>query len=71
MSTLQDNYINPFDHEGYRFSVLQNQQGEYSLWPEIQAIPAGWQVVFGQASRQECLDYVTQSWTQINPFAHV
>lgn len=68
MSTLQDHYINPFDNDALSFHVLKNQQGEYSLWPQPHALPAGWEVQFGPDSRTACIAYVETHWTAINPF---
>ncbi len=68
MSTLQENYINPFDNENLSFFVLKNIKGEYSLWPEFHALPAGWEVQFGPATRAECIGYVEQHWKSIHPF---
>lgn len=40
------------------FLVLVSPTGQYSIWPAVLQVPAGWQVVHGVASRQSCLDYV-------------
>lgn len=58
---------NPFDDENGRFSVVVNDEGQYSLWPVFAAVPAGWQVAFGEASRAECLAYVEKNWTDMRP----
>ena len=58
---------NPFDNPDGRYFVLTNDEGQHSLWPEAIDVPAGWQVVFGGARRQECLDYVAANWTDILP----
>ncbi|WP_250461336.1 MbtH family protein [Microbulbifer litoralis] len=66
-----DNYTNPFDSDEHPFRVLLNGAGQYSLWPDFAAVPAGWQAVHGPAARAECLDYVERHWQSINPFAGV
>lgn len=58
---------NPFDDESGRFYALLNAERQYSLWPEFAAVPAGWEIVFGVASRQECLDFIERSWTDMRP----
>lgn len=68
MSTLQENYINPFDNETLSFFVLKNIKGEFSLWPEFHTLPAGWEVQLGPTTRSECIGYVEQHWKAINPF---
>ncbi|MET0475793.1 MAG: MbtH family protein [Mycobacterium sp.] len=61
---------NPFDDESAKFYVLVNSEEQHSLWPTFKTVPGGWTVAFGddgQASRQECLDYVERSWTDMRP----
>ncbi|MFE0427263.1 MbtH family protein [Streptomyces sp. NPDC058953] len=58
---------NPFDDEDGRFSVLVNDEDQHSLWPTFAPVPEGWRVVFGEESRQSCLDYVEQHWTDMRP----
>jgi uncharacterized protein YbdZ (MbtH family) len=58
---------NPFDDDNGRFFVLVNDEEQHSLWPEFADIPAGWRVVFGEATRADCLDFVERNWTDIRP----
>src|SRR6185437_766127 len=59
--------IDPFENKDARYLVLVNHLGQHSLWPDIIDVPSGWQVVFGAAERQECLDYVAANWLDIMP----
>jgi alkane 1-monooxygenase len=38
-----------------------------SLWPAFADVPAGWRVVYGEADRAACLDYVEHNWTDTRP----
>ncbi|MET7297329.1 MbtH family protein [Embleya sp. NPDC005575] len=58
---------NPFDDEDGRFQVVVNDEEQHSLWPVFAEVPAGWRVVFGEASRAECLEYVERNWTDLRP----
>ncbi len=58
---------NPFDDEDGRFFVLINDEEQHSLWPAFAEIPAGWQRVFGDASRADCVSFVEQNWSDIRP----
>lgn len=58
---------NPFENEDARYSVVINNEGQYSLWPTFAAVPAGWDVVFGEHGRQECLSFVEKNWTDMRP----
>ena len=58
---------NPFEDENGKYLVLRNDEGQHSLWPTFAEVPAGWETVYGEASRQECLDYVNKHWTDMRP----
>ncbi|WP_369226874.1 MbtH family protein [Streptomyces sp. R39] len=58
---------NPFDDENGRFLVVVNDEEQHSLWPVFADVPEGWRVVFGEASRAECLEYVERNWTDLRP----
>lgn len=62
---------NPFDDEDGRFLVLVNEEGQHSLWPAFVAVPDGWTRVFGEETRQACLDYTEQHWTDLRPLSLV
>ncbi|ONI76151.1 MbtH family protein [Actinosynnema sp. ALI-1.44] len=59
--------VDPFEIEDASYLVLVNRLGQHSLWPEVIDVPSGWQVVYGGAERQACLDYVAENWTDITP----
>lgn len=58
---------NPFDDATASFRVLVNHEAQHSLWPVFARIPAGWEVHFGPAPREECLDYVEEHWQDMRP----
>ncbi|HJP75776.1 MAG TPA: MbtH family protein [Pseudonocardiaceae bacterium] len=58
---------NPFENNDYSYFVLVNDEGQHSLWPAFATIPDGWQAVFGEESRQACLDYVEEHWVDMRP----
>ncbi|MEV0559598.1 MbtH family protein [Streptomyces sp. NPDC050597] len=58
---------NPFDDENGRFYVVVNDEDQHSLWPVFAEVPDGWRVVFGEADRAECLEYVEKNWTDLRP----
>lgn len=61
--------MNPFDDPDGVFCVLINDEEQHSLWPSRIAVPDGWRVVFGDDSRQACLDYVDEHWTDLRPLS--
>ena len=58
---------NPFEDENGTYIVLINDEGQYSLWPSFIEIPAGWTSVHEPDTRQACLDYISQNWTDMRP----
>jgi len=61
------NVTNPFDDPDARYVVLVNDEGQHSLWPVLADAPDGWRVIFGEAVRQECLDFIEESWCDMRP----
>ncbi len=59
--------VNPFDDDHGAFVALVNDGDQHSLWPSFADTPAGWRMVYGEASRAECLHYVEQNWTDVRP----
>jgi MbtH protein len=58
---------NPFDADDGRFYVLVNDEEQHSLWPAFAEIPDGWRLAFGDASRDECVQFVEQNWSDMRP----
>jgi len=59
--------INPFDDAIGSFLVLINDEEQHSLWPSFADVPAGWKVVYGEADRAACLEFIEKNWTDIRP----
>ncbi|MGL4858164.1 MAG: MbtH family protein [Enterobacteriaceae bacterium] len=49
------------------YQVLKNDEGQYSLWPEDKMIPAGWLSVGKTGSKNDCLEYIKNVWTDMRP----
>lgn len=58
---------NPFEDENAKYLVLINDEGQYSLWPAFIDVPQGWSIVHEADTRQCCLDYINQNWTDMRP----
>jgi len=59
--------VNIFDDASNDFLVLTNAEEQYSLWPAFVDVPAGWSVVSGPSRREDCLEYITENWTDMRP----
>ncbi|MBO8194324.1 MbtH family protein [Streptomyces oryzae] len=58
---------NPFEDEDASYLVLVNDENQHSLWPAFLDVPDGWTVAHPEAGRQECLEYVERSWSDMRP----
>ena len=58
-----------WDDEDARFVVVINHEEQYSIWPEGREIPLGWKEVGKSGSKQECLDYIEEVWTDMRPLS--
>jgi uncharacterized protein YbdZ (MbtH family) len=58
---------NPFDDDNGTFLVVVNDEDQHSLWPNFADVPVGWRVVYGGATRAQCLDFIERNWTDIRP----
>jgi MbtH protein len=59
--------VNPFEDDEREYLVLINMTGEHSLWPADLDVPDGWTVVFGEAGREECREFVEKHWSALRP----
>ncbi len=58
---------NPFENPDGVYLVLVNGENQHSLWPAFVEVPEGWRVVYGESTRQSCLDYIDEHWTDLRP----
>ena len=58
---------NPFEDADASYFVVVNDEGQHSLWPVFVDVPEGWTIVFGEADRASCLEFVEKSWTDMRP----
>ncbi|MFF7730866.1 MbtH family protein [Streptomyces sp. NPDC008001] len=59
--------MNPFDDPDATFTVLVNDEDQYSLWPAHLAAPDGWRTAHPRADRATCLDWIETHWTDQRP----
>ncbi|MFE2026210.1 MbtH family protein [Streptomyces hygroscopicus] len=58
---------NPFDDPNGTFLVLVNEENQHSLWPEFVPVPGGWRVAHPADSRDACLAFIEENWTDMRP----
>jgi MbtH protein len=51
------------------YKVLINHEEQYSLWPADVEIPLGWRDTGKSGSKDECVAYVDEVWTDMRPLS--
>lgn len=51
------------------FRVVVNHEEQYSLWPDGHEIPLGWRDAGKTGTKEECLAYVREVWTDMRPLS--
>jgi MbtH protein len=49
------------------YVVVSNEEEQYSIWPADKEIPKGWKQVGDSRSKDECLNYIRSTWTDMRP----
>jgi MbtH protein len=51
------------------YKVLVNHEEQYSIWPVDLEDPLGWRGAGKSGSREECLAYIKEVWTDMRPLS--
>lgn len=51
------------------FVVVVNDEEQYSLWAAGRELPTGWQAVGEPRTRDGCLAYIRETWTDMRPLS--
>ena len=49
------------------YKVLVNQEEQYSIWAANQETPKGWESVGPTGTKEVCLSYIKEVWTDMRP----
>ncbi|MDX1642892.1 MAG: MbtH family NRPS accessory protein [Thermoanaerobaculia bacterium] len=52
-----------------RYRVVVNHEEQYSIWPLERELPAGWKELDKNGSKDECLAYIEEVWTDMRPLS--
>ena len=55
------------DNHSYR--VVINHEEQYSIWPDDRDAPVGWRDSGKSGSKEECLDFIRDHWTDMRPLS--
>ena len=51
------------------YTVVINAEEQYSIWPMHKEIPLGWHAAGKSGTKQECLAYIEEVWTDMRPLS--
>jgi MbtH protein len=55
------------DEDNTVYRVVINHEEQYSIWPADRELPFGWSEVGKTGTKQECLAYIEEVWTDVRP----
>ncbi|MFE7777027.1 MbtH family protein [Streptomyces sp. NPDC057445] len=50
-----------------QWTVVLNDEEQYSLWDADRPVPAGWREAGVRGGKEECLAHIEQVWTDMRP----
>ncbi|MEU8889959.1 MbtH family NRPS accessory protein [Streptomyces sp. NPDC048442] len=51
------------------FSVVLNDEEQYSVWSQEKDIPDGWRADGVTGTKEECLSHIAEVWTDMRPLS--
>lgn len=51
------------------YKVVINHEEQYSIWPVEREVPVGWKDAGKEGSKEECLNYIEEVWTDMRPLS--
>lgn len=51
------------------YNVVVNHEEQYSIWQTEREIPKGWKTVGKSGTKEECLAYIKEVWTDMRPLS--
>ena len=61
--------MNRNDEDTTIYTVVVNHEEQYSIWSIYKEIPIGWKDTGKSGSKQECLEYIKEVWTDMRPLS--
>jgi MbtH protein len=55
--------------EHLQYEVVVNHEEQYSIWAAGRELPLGWSAVGKRGSKEECLAYIKDAWTDMRPLS--
>ena len=55
--------------ENITYTVVVNHEEQYSIWQADRKLPAGWKEAGKTGTKQACLEYIEEVWTDMRPLS--
>ncbi|ABD87418.1 MbtH family protein [Rhodopseudomonas palustris] len=57
------------EDDNRQYAAVKNPEEQYSIWPIDQPVPAGWTAAGCTGSKQHCLSFIKEVWTDMRPLS--
>ncbi len=57
------------DERELEYKVVANDEEQYSIWPADRENAPGWRDVGKSGTKEECLKYIEEVWTDMRPLS--
>lgn len=57
------------EQSNQQYKVVLNHEEQYSIWPADRENPAGWSDAGKTGSKDECLAFIKEVWTDMRPLS--
>jgi MbtH protein len=57
------------EDDRHRYIVVVNHEEQHSIWREGRDLPLGWRAAGPSGTKEECLRYIGDVWTDMRPLS--
>ncbi|MFI5756587.1 MbtH family protein [Streptomyces sp. NPDC051569] len=57
------------EQDSGQWTVVVNDEEQYSVWAADREVPAGWREAGVRGSKEACLDHIGEAWTDMRPLS--
>ena len=61
--------MSDFEDDRTSYMVVINHEEQYSICPVGREVPLGWKDVGKRGTKEECLTYIEEVWTDMRPLS--
>ena len=56
-------------NKGEAYKVVINHEEQYSIWPQNEDLPKGWETTRIKGNLKKCQEYIEEVWTDMRPLS--